>query len=61
MCHDITAGGTQVRLIVRYVFKTDLNQLRENGDMQQSSKEGLYYITGWLLRAALKAANRREK
>jgi len=29
--------------------------------MRKSARESLYYITGWLLRASLKAAKQREK
>lgn len=61
MCHNITAGGTQVKEIIRYAFVTDMVQLRDMGNMRESSMESLYYITGWLLRAALKAAKQREK
>ena len=60
MCHDITEGGTRVKSVVKYAFETDMVQLREEQCMRESSKESLYYITGWLLRASLKAAKQRE-
>ena len=31
MCHDFTAGGTEVKSIVRYEFQTDMIQLRDMG------------------------------
>ena len=60
MCHDITEGGTRVKSIGKYAFKTDMVQLREEQGMRKSGKESMYYITGWLLRAALKAAKQRD-
>jgi len=61
MCHDITAGGTEVKSIVRYAFQMDMIQLRDMGQMRQSSREGLYYITGWLLRVALKGYEKERE
>ena len=61
MCHDITTGSTKLKSIVRHAFETKLSELMSEGIMRLSGRESLYYITGWLLRAALKAAKRREK
>ena len=60
MCHRIVEGGTRIRLIVKEAFGTDIIQLRDKVVMRKSGRESLYYITGWLLGAALKAAKRRE-
>ena len=61
MCHDITGGGTKVRCIVRHAFETGITDLTNEGAMRLSGRESLYYIAGWLLRAALKASKQREK
>ena len=61
MCHNITDGGSQVRVIVRYAFETDLDTLWGEDRIRQSGRESIYYITGWLLRVALKVAKRSKK
>ena len=50
-----------MKRIVKRAFVIDLAIIREEQNIQQSGRESLYYITGWLLRAALKAAKRREE
>ena len=57
MCYNITERGTRLRLLSR----TDILQIREEQRIHVLSKETLYYISGWLLHTALKAAKLREK
>ena len=61
MCNDISEGGRRISVIVKNAFEFGMDELRACLPMQQSSKEILYYIAGWLLRAAIKAAKLREK
>ena len=61
MCHDMTTGGNRVKEVVKYAFGSSIDDIRGDLKMRQSGKEGLYYIAGWLLRASIKAAKRREQ
>ena len=61
MCNNLSEGFHQIKEIVHNAFTSDIVKLREEMKMQQSSKETLYYIAGWLLRASSKAAKRRDR
>ena len=61
MCNNITGGGKKVQSIVKNAFSIGIDKIREENDMRNSGQETLYYVTGWLLHAALKAAKQREK
>ena len=61
MCHNISDGGKKVKSIVKYAFETSMHDISVQNDMRDSGRESLYYITGWLLRASLKAAKQRDK
>jgi ribosomal protein L12E/L44/L45/RPP1/RPP2 len=61
MCHDMTTGGKRVKEIVKFAFGNQIVDVRRDLNMRLSGKEGLYYIAGWLLRASIKAAKKREK
>jgi hypothetical protein len=52
MCNNLSEGLHQIKEIVHNAFTLDIVKLREEMKMQQSSKETLYYIAGWLLRAS---------
>ena len=61
MCNNMTDGGKAIKSIVKHGFETCINDLREQRNIRDSSQERIYYITGWILRASLKAAKIGKK
>ena len=46
MCNSMTYGGKTVMTVIRYVFQSSIDDMREEQNMWDSSRESLYYIAG---------------
>ena len=60
MCNNVTEDGRKVKSLLKNAFKSSVNLIRQRHSMNKVGRESLYYISDWLLRAAIKAAKQRE-